>query len=505
MKTEVSYGSFSFESKNGYPVPNFTLSIENNRATAGDYLSSEMVVTLEGVVYTQKMKDMSSTNSSDVGTTSVTELFNKASGLKSSIMSNNGKICTIKCGSTSIVASTGILKNISFKENENHWAYTIDYVIEIGIPWVSKNNWSNLTKDKHYHVSNVQDEYRLEVIDDQMYFYNNQYLPTYRISRTLGATGKSFDSSSGSLVYAKQWVKERELVAPLTGIFKPLDFPLYNQTRNISVNEVDGTYTITDTFISKSGNPWIETRSINTSIDASLTRQIEINGKIQGLQPANVSYAPTSSISGQQDLYPLITGISNYKYQNAVSGYSGLANQFYGIAKTYDNLSFSNWHGSNISDFDNIFTRTLNPIPLSSTEGLNPTEGSISYSRTYNSRPLSLISGAISETLSIRESKPTYATSPIFVIGRRLGPVLTTNTFASGIGVKTVSYEAVFPRPTGLKGYSFPRTIRNDINRFVSGLKPQQEPSFIKEDSETLNLTENRLSRTISWEYTSCN
>lgn len=503
MKTEVSYGSFNFLSSNGYPVPNFTLSIDHNRTSAGDYLSSDMVVTLEGIVYTQKMAQHNATGG---GTTSVITLFNKASGLKSSILENNGGKCIIKCGSEKIVDHSGIIRNISFKENDNAWAYTIDYTIEIGIPWVSDTAWSNLTHSGHYNVSNVQDEYRVEVMDDQMYLYNNNYLPTYRISRTLGATGKSFNSS-GALYYAKEWVKNREVTAPLTGILKPSEFPLYNQTRNVSASEVDGTYTISDTFISKSGSPWIDTRTINSTLDNNFIRQVEINGKIQGLQPATgILYSPTPSSSGINDLRPLITGINNYKYENAVSGYAALIGEFYNIAKNYADLSISNWHGvgEGLFNHNDVFSRPINPIPISVIEGLNPTEGSISYTRIYNSRPLSLISGALSETINIRESKPTLSIVPIFVIGRRLGPVISSNTFASGIGVRTVAYEGVFPRATGLKGYQFSPTTRDEINLFVSGLKPSNSNSIIKEDSETLNLTENRLSRTISWEYTQC-
>lgn len=511
MKTYVKYGDFDFDSEQGYPVPNFSISVDNTRTSAGSYLSSDMLVTLEGIVYTQKMttQDWTGTTAAP-GTTSILTLFQKASGLKTALLNNNNKSLVIGCGSQVVVSNIGAIKAISFSENENHWAYSINYTVEIGIPLTGSMSPDS---NRGYHVSSVQDEYRLEVIEDQTYFYGTQYVPAYRISRTLGATGKSVDSK-GALYHAKKWVRDRETTAPLTGIFRYEDFPLYNQSRSVSVSETDGTYTITDSFVSKSGSPWLHMHNTNLSIDSNYIRQIEINGKIQGLQPATGIYAPGSSYSGIGDIKPELTGFppmtdpasNKYKYQNAVSGYSYITGTFFGTAQAYDkmlrNYSY-NWHGN--KEFPATFTTPINPIPISVTEGFNPTEGSISYSRTYNSRPLSLIPEALSETINIRESEPVEAISEIFVIGRRLGPVILSTTNALGIGVKTVSYEGVFPRPTGLKGYNFPKTIRDKVNAYISGLMPQSPlTGFIKEDTETLNLTENRLSRTVSWEYTEC-
>lgn len=496
MKTNISYGTFVFDSASGYPVPNFSVSTSHERTAAGQYLSSEMVVTLEGIVYVQRMAEHYSP--SMAGSDDISTLFAKASGLKTSIINNDRGLLSISCGNNKAVENSGLLRNISFDQNDNHWVRSINYKIEIAIPLTGIMD-NGTTNNKHYHVSSVQDNYRVEVVEDQIYKVNdNLYLPTYRITRTLGATGKSI-STSGAIFHAKQWVSERENTKPITSIFPPADFPLYNHNRSIAVNEPDGSYTISDTFIAKSGDPWIDTRNINLSIDSNGFHQIEINGKIQGLEKNVFNYVTTSNVSGKQDIVPTITGITQYKYQNAVSGYMSSITSMYNQAKQYKNLAtnYSTDTKIPVNSFD------LNPLPINITEGLNPTEGSISYTRTYNTRPLSLISGALLETINIRESNPTEAFSEIFVVGRRLGPVLISNTFNKGVGVKTVSYEGVFPGATGLKKYSFPHNIRQEINTFISGLKPTDK-SIVKEDTETLNLTENRLSRTVSWEYTNC-
>ena len=251
-----------------------------------------------------------------------------------------------------------------------------------------------------------------------------------------------------------------------------------------------------DTFISKSGNPWIDSRTISVNIDANGYRQVEINGRVQGLQPVTLNYPINlSTISGRQDIIPTTTGITQYKYQNALSGYYNITGSIYNNAKAY--ISSAPSAGSVVN------THGLHPLPTNVTEGFNPTEGSISYTRTYNTRPLSLVTGALTESISIRESRPVEAYTEIFVIGRSLGPVIRYTTGKPGVGVKTVSYEGVFPRPTGLKKYAFPFVIKQAVDRFVSGEKPADK-AVIKEDTETLNLTENRLSRTISWEYTDC-
>lgn len=508
MKTNITYGWFTFESLSGYPVPNISLSTNHERTSAGQYLSSEMSITLEGLIYTQRMANQDS--SSMAGSDSIKTLFDKAYSLKQHIINNNTGLLKIFCGSSYLVSGTGFLKNISFDQNDNHWTNSINYKIELSVPLTGIMN-TGTTNNLHYHVVSVQDDYQIEAIDDQMYRVNDTlYLPTYRITRTIGAKGKSVNNS-GAIYNAKQWVLQREAFKPITGIFKPSEFPLYNQTRNISVAEVEGSYTISDTFISKSGDPWIDTRSISLSTDNNGLQQIEINGKIQGLERVFPAYQPSLSYTKDNKSVDPTIGVlpvsnqtttpspRSYKYENAVSGYMNHINVMYDQALAYYKLSKSyNQYAGTPSN-----SLVLNPIPVSVTEGMNPTEGSISYVRTYNNRPICLVSGALSENISIRESNPVESYAEIFVVGRRLGPVLVSNTFNKGVGVKTISYEGVFPGATGLKKYSFPNNIRQEINKFISGLKPPN-PSIIKEDTETLNLIENRIARTVSWEYSSC-
>ena len=80
------------------------------------------------------------------------------------------------------------------------------------------------------------------------------------------------------------------------------------------------------------------------------------------------------------------------------------------------------------------------------------------------------------------------------------------------VGTLSVSYEGRFPRPTGLGQYDFPQAITNAVESVLNGYNPntitqgggQPYFSYLTEDSQQINLHENRLSCKKTWEYTNC-
>ena len=520
----VKYGTFSFSGVSGYPVPSVSLKNNFERDNTGKVFGSTLGVTLEGQIFS---------NSGDTG---FVQLMGLESGLRNAFTVDGGFL-SIGCGTTSTL--TGCARVLSYNANKtsNNWVQTIDYTIELDIP--VKNTGSGI-----FAVTQTQDDWTLEPIDDVSFLNSpinlspigggsfstierNKYYPSYRISRTLSAAGKSTTCISGSSAIgnAKEWINYRLNQAPsYTGIIDA-GLSLFNFMRSISASETDGTYRITDTWMGiptsavKSG-AFIESFTIENSLDQSFLRTVTINGTIKGLEQFNsgniynsgknpylnggLSGSIADTMSGNR-LYSRDT-----KFENALSGYKSIQENL------YQRVSAAIITGNPI--IKRFFYRDenpLNPIPYSLTEGFNPPEGSVTYSWTYNNRPLRLISGSISETLTVDDSFATQQFANIFVLGRRLGPILqdlgtiSTNT-------RTVTFEVVMMRPPKLANMSF----QVDQYKAITGVVESFHPSklliqgatgannfikcFTKRNTENWTITEGRFVKVKEWEYTKC-
>lgn len=542
-QVKIAYGDFEFLSEQGYPTPSVTIDLNQLRTNAGDYLTSEKTINLQGVCYAARKasQEYAGQLSAAQKDTSIEGLFLLASGLQQKILQNNNKKLHIyvlgssPTNNNSLIEANAQLESISFQENNNNWRNTIDYNIVLKVYVSGSGSYlTNASAANGHYVTSVTDTYSLQLMEEDQYLYQDRYVPTYKLSRTLGAAGRRISQGSGALYHAKQWVVNREKTVPLTGIFRTEDFKLYNQNRQIDSDESAGTYAITDTFIAKSGDPWIDNYNISIEIDKEFNRTISINGYIQGLEPATgiydervVNIAVTNnkpvSISGYHNIYPTITGIDGYatnqglasqlnnihktKYGNAVSGYADIKQNLFNRILSYDassqTLLDDNWDGKIY--FTNYKTRPINPIPLSVTESMYPFEGKITYQAEYDSRPLTLITGAITESFTISDKPPSVRVQEIQILGRRLGPLVYEYYNSSGIGNRTVNYEAIFPRPTGLTKYSFPQGLINGIDDML--LKYQPLPPLtgqLKEDTQQIIVTENKIVCVKSWDYTKC-
>lgn len=566
MKVSIKYGDqseanrFKFESETGYPTPSVNININQIRTSAGDYLSTEKYIILQGVCYVGRMtehNDEKSTNELDENKKSimVADLFEKASGLQSAIMSRNSeKLFIGVAGGSPLINDNAVVDSISFSPNNNNWSTTIDYEISFRVNISGTGGY--LLRDggtpTGAYVSSITDNYKLELLNDDQYSYQDRYAPTYKLSRTLGAVGQRIQAASGAVFHAKQWVAGRERAAPLTGMFRPDDFILYNQERSVDINEPAGSYTITDSFIAKSGNPWIDKWTIETSVDQKLNKKFILKGSIQGLEPATGIYSPdvlnmklggsngTRPVnpSGRADIYPVATGYGEVgylngdtarlnlnsphqanpligastevgepttAYHNAVSGYMTQASPesldrimlYKDVGETFAKGS-DGWLGKD--EFGAVITRPIHPIPLSTNEALFPFEGKITYSREFDCRPMPIVSGALVESIKISTNFPSIRTKEVKILGRRLGPIVYEYYNSLNGGTRTVTYEGIFPRVTGLRQYTFPQALLNDMSGILMLYAPPGI-GYIKEDKQILNLTENRVTKTLSWAF----
>jgi hypothetical protein len=542
----INYGSFNFIADSGYPVPSINISQEYQRDNAGRQIGATVSINLEGKIYT---------GSGDKG---FTDLLGKESGLRSAF-SIDGRNLTIGCvGGGPVQTFSGIkVARYAASRTEDNWTTTIDYSIDL------QSEVAN-TGSGIFYVTSTQDDWSIETIDEFSYsrpsvgmsllglggpafsFEQGRNYPFYRISRTIGAVGK-FIPSSGSggnvsltgdktAVYnAKSWVNYHLPLSPtFSGIIANLN--LYNFVRSINTSESEGSYRITDNWMAipiTGGNsgviPYTESFSIESALDSSLMRTITINGTVKGLESFNsgniynkntISYL-SGELSGTLDNLAnniKLTNSGDSKFDHAISGYAAVKSVLFGRATAFmttgsngtpSGLSFYHGYGRGAGYFGtNRYENPLNPIPVSSSEGFNPAEGSITYSWSFNNRPITIISGAISETLTIDDTLPSQIISSIYVLGRKLGPVLQDIGTVTSYS-RSVTLEVVFPRPSSLRQMSFPGDSYKSITGVLDSFDPKNLyadgiRSFVKQNTENWNVTEGRFTKTKAWEYTRC-
>jgi hypothetical protein len=520
MEIFIQYGNFKFVSESGYPVPKATININNRRTASEAYIGSTKTINLDGIIYRGSMRKQYSSTISTTNDNSSSGLINQAIKLKNNLLGQPGKeprLFTIIANTNPIVSGSGYITSINFDTSDNYALNVIKYTIGIEL-YDTQTGINTADSGIRYNVSSVEDSYEIETKWDNMYSTGDfrptaAFLPTYSISRTLSAAG--LRSISGSLYEALRWINDRQKYNPFTGIFPTAVFPLYNHNRSLDINESAGSVSIKDSFLCKtSGSPWIETCNIATSVSDNFTREIKIQGTIQGLHKFDNLSSLTGDLimkaSGQGLLYPLLSGsliTENTKYTNAMSGYLSVTGSMFNRALIYDSACKSLvYNTTNIStNFPNYNQKALNPIPMSVTEGLSPMKGSIEYSYTYNSRPQAIITGALAESINLSDNGPSQRIANTNVLGRRLGPVVYFYTSQSGVGERTIIYEGVFQGQTAFKKFKVDSNILTAIENYILNFKPASPyTGFITSNNTSLNMTENRIRRSITWQYTKC-
>jgi hypothetical protein len=554
----IKYGDFSFKGASGYPVPALSISKEQQRDGGGRAIGATLTFVLEGQIY------------SSSGGSGFSNLLTLESGLRKNF-STNGLALSIGCGdSTSTLdesfSGVKITKYAANKTN-NNWTTTIDYSIELQVDIAETGNGI-------FFVSSTQDDYTIETVDEYNFvqspikqlndFFGNtnssitnngltydagNSYPLYRITRALGAVGKFRPTGSGgvgisSIQNAKEWVNYHlEQNPKFTGVIATTGLTLYNFVRSISASDTEGSYKITDTWLGvPSGKlpSYIETFSAESTLDNSMLRTLVIQGTVKGLEPFNTGSIYDSkalpylsgSLSGSLDnLKPPLTRNKidgqnqNSKFVMAMSGYSGIKQNMLCRVNAFANTGSVSFFPQSCPPGNphNIMfiaqgrpeghENGMNPIPYSIQEGFNPSEGTITYNWTFNNRPLNLIPGSISESLSVEDSAAIPNIASIFVLGRKLGPILQDLGTVSA-ATRTVTFEVIFPRPTGLRNIaSLPIAHSVAVDSAIDSFDPikvASDPgnggvkSYIKANNTTWNISEGRLTRIKTWDWVRC-
>lgn len=494
----IKFDDFVFDPDKGFPIPSITTSIASDRTASYQYLGSTQTINLKGYIYDN----------------SITGLINKALLLKSGVISSTPKPFLFNLYNKPVISGSGYVTEISFDSSERNGVDILDYNISIDFSSSVTGRTTINDSTKIYNVSNVEDNLTIS-ISDKNYFYNNAFYPLYDITRTTTAQG-NYTTSSGAIIEAVSWVNDRKRMVPSSSIIPSSQFPLFNHVRNLNLDELEGKVSITDTFVSKPFEPnlpWTENFTIDTNINSTeegITTEISLKGSILGLVPftaldgIDAPFDINVVRSGQKMLQPFGNLGSGSKYDGALSGYNAIV--VTGLLLPNRALGYYNALISGIARTGIGYTGIILPLntgsPAKLTETFDPFNGQITYDIAYSNTRQPCISGALpnSENINISDSPPLPRTTNISVLGRRLGPVVYPIIDSSGVGTRSITYEASFP--TGDCRTNIKNRILRDINNLIDNYQPKRPyTGYVTGNEQSVNLKNGRITHTKTWTY----
>jgi hypothetical protein len=285
----------------------------------------------------------------------------------------------------------------------------------------------------------------------------------------------------------------------------------YNHSITENIDRIAGSYSISETWLLSQEDAYENYKmSISSSLGGPFVN-VSIDGTIKGLSllvPSGTVYGGESNLTA--DPFPLTLNDGrqpatppNTAYQNALNKYHLVSNsgRFGLISDIYKRANAS--VGAN-----------LNSQPKSVSLGLNEFTGEITYNVEFDNRPLNLISGVLTENISVNDTYPGDVFAMIPVIGRATGPVLQyiggRTEYKRDVGIELVVDYTDIPYGLDRTRYllskpSLNEPIRSQINNVIASLSPANEPGirkyFLNPPSESWNPKEGRYSLNLSWVY----
>ena len=217
-------------------------------------------------------------------------------------------------------------------------------------------------------------------------------------------------------------------------------YTVYNYEKTQSIGEMDGTFSVTETFdLLPQHTLAVETMQFTRGGDSGHGKTaITINGTIQGVRLAGDSdYDTTAKIDGNgqtkssgandgnKNNFELArTEVNGYeKYINAQAQFALLKPMLYKSAQKWSEDS------------------TIIPTPTNSNITRNPQTGNITYSYTFENRKYH-IPFCKTEAVSVSDTYPGNIIAQQQVIGRKVGPILQ-NIGTQGPWKRTMSMNCV--------------------------------------------------------------
>lgn len=352
--------------------------------------------------------------------------------------------------------------------------------------------------NKHF-ISEYSETWSIE--EDDSLAASNDNPKGYRLSHSLAATGKTH--YDGDTPPTPAWEQARNFVksrlkddisqypqSPLGSGVLNLSGAGYNLSRNESIGESDGTYSVDENWLILTSGTAFETYQSSTSKATSEAFvNVDINGTIRGLTTISPSgYGPQSS------------GIT--AFDNALEKYYSVSNNGkFGI-------------GSDIYKRANaIVAVPLNSQPLRITLATNEVTGEINYGASFNNRPGNIISGVITEQISVNDTYPGDTFAVIPVLGRKQGPILqytgSRTEYTRDLSLNFQLDYTDIPYESGrnlvLKKPSVVEPTATQIAELITSVSPSKEPGvrkyFISPPTESWDPKTGVYSLTVRWTY----
>ena len=330
---------------------------------------------------------------------------------------------------------------------------------------------------------------------------------SYRISHSLNATGKTHYKPGGekldAWVQAKTFVQNRisDNINDYPNVMGKIGsgtldlvntYGGFNHVRSENLSESAGSYGVTENWVIAKGTAY---ENYNLSTSTSNTDpfvSINIDGNIKGL-----SQLTPSGFGG------LDTREHQNAYDNALIKYNEISNNGqFGIGS--DAYKRAN----------NTVGVQLNSQPTSVSLGTNEFTGEITYSLGFNNRPTNIISGVVTETISVNDTYPGDIFAVIPVLGRATGPVLQyiggRSEHKRDVSINLTMDYTNIPygsqrNPLLLKKPSVIEPTATQLADLLKEVSPQGEPGvrkyFVSPPSETWNPKEGTYSFNISFTY----
>lgn len=485
----------------------------------GDKIGVTYQITLNGTLVAHRGSPQSDGTFSDLDVTETT-LENSNDKLKSiqrkqeairDLFKREGLVLQIQTdeGFTTLTCNPRNI-NIEFLGGEREvWVDKCNYVITCEADTVRGPGISSGQEDEDllttaYFLSEASETWQIEFKEYHFSGLNGysstlSVAPVYSVTHTVSATGKRSYVSSGTKTSAvdnaRGWVGTRlgfnatavttngSLSIPSSG------YTAYNYRRNSGSDEVQGTYTVTETW------DYTPTQS-STPVSFSLNMSYTFNTKSSPV----LSGTMEGTIRGLDNSGGLATDIT--AFNNALNFYKNNIEDGFLIVKDisiymviiyllgypYKNTSYS---------YD------LNALSKVVSENIN--EGIVTFSYEVDSsiNPACVVPRALSQVVVVSDSLPGQIIAEIPILNRRLGPILQNmNTYTAR--KRTLSAEFVVP-PSSTCSIASHLTYKPNINALVESIKPTganiQTHSYKVSDIDTWDFFNGRYSRNVEWIY----
>jgi len=353
-------------------------------------------------------------------------------------------------------------------------------------------------------ISDYSEDWAIEV--DESIGETSSIPRSYRISHSINAVGKRHHTATGvtpAWMQAKKFVQSQlaDNINQYPNIMGKIGsgtidlvnaYGGYNHIRTEQLSESAGTYSVTENWLLASGTAYENYNlSISSSIDNPLV-SVSIDGNVKGLSEISPSGFGGTDTTKKKSAYD--NALTKY-YKISNSGQFGLTSDIYKRAS-------------------NAVAIQLNSQPRSISVGANEYTGEITYNVQFDNRPTNIISGVLSEVISVNDTYPGDVFSVIPVIGRKTGPVLqyigSRTEYRRDISISLIIDYTRLPYGSGrsslmLSKPSIVEPTASQLANLIKELSPSQEPGirkyFISPPQETWNPKEGTYSINLSWTY----